>query len=161
VRRAPFAAAAVVLVLGGCGEDRYGSSSTSGGTTLAQPAPPKGPTGSVKVTEVDFRLKPASIRVDRPATVTIHLRNRGKTDHALAVEGPHGETETAPIGPRESATMTVKLDKAGTYEWYCPVDDHKGKGMKGQIVVGKGAAEKGDKGGGSKPGEDDGGSGVY
>jgi len=30
----------------------------------------------------------------------------------------------------------VTLPKAGTYEIYCPVDGHKGLGMKGTITVG-------------------------
>ena len=39
------------------------------------------------------------------------------------------------LQPGQSDTIKVKLNKAGSYEWYCPIDSHKQMGMKGEITV--------------------------
>ncbi|MEA2255744.1 MAG: Copper binding protein plastocyanin/azurin family, partial [Solirubrobacteraceae bacterium] len=42
--------------------------------------------------------------------------------------------------------LTVDFAKKGTYEWYCPIDGHRGRGMEGKIAVAGGG---GGGGGGS------------
>jgi uncharacterized cupredoxin-like copper-binding protein len=64
------------------------------------------------------------------------VRNVGQIAHALEIEGNGVEQETEAIQPGSSATLTVRLPKSGRYEMYCPIDGHKGKGMKGSIQVG-------------------------
>jgi uncharacterized cupredoxin-like copper-binding protein len=39
------------------------------------------------------------------------------------------------LQPGQSATLKVKLSKAGSYTWYCPIDNHKQMGMVGKITV--------------------------
>jgi len=78
------------------------------------------------------------------------VRNAGETVHALEVEGPGGEVETDRIKPGSSTTLNADLDEAGRYEWYCPVGDHKDRGMKGEITVaGGGGQQKEDREAGS------------
>ena len=48
----------------------------------------------------------------------------------------------AVLQPGQSDTLKVKLNKPGSYEWYCPIDNHKQMGMKGEITVGAGGASK-------------------
>ena len=63
--------------------------------------------------------------------------------HALEVEGPTGEVETADLGPGESADLAVDLSEDGEYEIYCPVGDHRDRGMEGTIAVGAGGGGAG------------------
>jgi uncharacterized cupredoxin-like copper-binding protein len=136
--RLAAAAAALGLVVAGCGESRRASSSTN--TAPAQSTTPKSAAPGVAVTEREFSLSPADLEVPKAGTIRISIRNAGGVEHALEVEGPHGESRAGPIAPGGSATLRVVLDKPGRYEWYCPIDDHKGKGMRGTIVVAGGRA---------------------
>jgi plastocyanin len=85
----------------------------------------------------EFVLDPASVSLD-PGTVTFHVVNSGSVVHALEVEGPTEEVETADLQPGESADLTVDASQAGEYEMYCPIDGHREQGMEGTLVVGGG-----------------------
>ena len=160
-RRALAAAlAAFALTLGACGEDDEGRVDVSGGTDTAgtsttgtstgKAAPSGAPTATVKVSETEYALSPANPSVDAAGVVQFEVTNDGKVDHALEVEGPNGEVETETISPGKKATLKADLGKAGRYEWYCPIGDHKDRGMKGEITVaGGGGDEKEDKEAGS------------
>ena len=133
------ALAIAALTLGACGEDRSASVSTE-----TDPPPPRRPAtparppeapATVAVTLDEYRLEPARIRVDRPAALAITVRNRGVRRHALAVEAPAGEGRTRVLARGEKAELTVELDEPGRYRWYCPVDGHARRGMRGSIEV--------------------------
>ena len=137
------AAAATALALGGCGEDRDAADKTD---TQVRPQPPARPADATfAVAEKEYKLSPAGARLDRPASVEIHISNEGRKKHALAVEGPHGLQATTPLRPGADAVMTVKLDRPGRYVWFCPVGDHRSRGMRGAIVVKKSAGSKAPK----------------
>jgi uncharacterized cupredoxin-like copper-binding protein len=53
------------------------------------------------------------------------------------------EAKTPTIQPGKTATLKVDLKKNGAYEWYCPVDGHRQKGMEGKLSVGSGGASGG------------------
>ena len=109
-----------------------GSSSEEGATQGA-------PTGqAVPIGEMEFSLDPSSVQVNQAGTVTFTVTNNGTIDHAFEVEGQGVEEETETIAPGESAELTVDLSKTGSYEIYCPVDDHRAKGMEGTLTVGAG-----------------------
>ena len=84
----------------------------------------------------EFKLDPAVVSIDTPGTYTFKAVNDGQYVHALEVEGHGVEEETEDIQPGESAEFTVDLKEAGDYELYCPVDDHRAKGMDGSVDVG-------------------------
>ena len=65
---------------------------------------------------------------------TIVMTNPSSTKHAIAVEGHGIDKDGKTVGKNKTSRVTVTLKK-GTYEFYCPVDGHKGAGMKGKIVV--------------------------
>jgi len=141
--RRPWAAAlAAALALGACGEDRSGSTSTETTPAPAAPAPPpprvESPRAKVTVAEGDYRLEPARIRVNRPATLEIKVRNTGAVRHALTVDAPAGEAETKPLEPGATTMLRVELDRPGRYRWYCPIGDHAKRGMRGSISVARG-----------------------
>jgi plastocyanin len=139
VRAAALLAAA--LALGACGEDRGDSVSTETAVATPRPAradkPQAAPPAEVSVSEDEYLLEPARIRVDRPATLAITVRNRGRRGHALAVGTPAGERRTRTLARGESARLTVELDEPGRYRWYCPVPGHARRGMRGSIAVAK------------------------
>jgi uncharacterized cupredoxin-like copper-binding protein len=147
-RRPAILAAAGLLALAaaGCGEKREAG---TGSTTPVKQA--TGPAvATVKVSETEFKLDPSSPQVAKEGVIEFDVKNDGATEHALEVETPEGGLETESIAPGKSATLKADL-KAGTYEWYCPVGDHKDKGMKGEVIVaggGSGSPEDDEGGGG-------------
>src|ERR671923_532482 len=118
-------AVVALLTWSACGSDDGGGGSAGGGETI-----------EVKAT--DFAFDPSTITVDQAGSVTFHLVNDGKTEHALEIEGNGVEEETDTIAPGETVDLTVDL-KEGEYEMYCPVDGHRDLGMEGTVQIGAGA----------------------
>jgi plastocyanin len=120
--------ALAAVLLPACGEE-----STPDG------ASPNGAgTGGGEIVELalsEFALEPASFSLE-PGSYTFHVVNDGSAVHALVVDGPSGEVETADIEPGASADLDVDLSEPGEYEIYCPVGGHRGQGMEGTITVG-------------------------
>ena len=145
---AVVAVALLAAAASGCGEKREAGTGTGSEGTATQASGPA--TGTVKVSETEYKLDPASPKVAKAGTISFEVSNDGSTEHALEIETPSGELQTKPIEPGKSTTLKADL-KAGTYEWYCPIDGHKDKGMKGEIVVAGGG------GGSSTTPEDNGG----
>ena len=138
----------MALVGTGCGSDDSGSSGSSGGSTSSSSASSAG-ANAVRISETEFKLDPADAKVAKAGKVTFEVRTDGKIVHALEVEGPGDEAETDSIDPGRSATLTVDLSKAGTYEMYCPIGNHEAMGMKGKVIVaggGSGSPASEDKG---------------
>jgi len=126
------AVTALGLALAACGESRQNAGSTS--TGLAPPA--TAGNARLTVSETEFSLAPAQARIAKAGMVTITARNRGTIQHALAVHASGGQVRTATIAPGGSAGLTVDLKTPGSYSWYCPLDGHRARGMRGTIVVG-------------------------
>ena len=119
------------LLLAGCGsddgDDEGGDS--SGGQT-------------VEVVATEFAFDPADVSVDEAGETTFTVSNEGEFPHALEIEGNGIEEETDELAPGESGSVTVDLEP-GEYELYCPVGDHRDRGMEGTLVVGGGATAGG------------------
>ncbi len=105
--------------------------------TADEEAAPSGDATVVEVALSEFAIEPSAIAVE-PGSYTFHVVNEGGAVHALEVEGPSGEVETAELGPGESADLTVDLAESGEFEMYCPVGDHRDRGMEGTITSGGG-----------------------
>ena len=152
------ALAPLAIAAGGCGgDDNEGTTAgtpPSAGNGGGKPATGGGAAPSqVNVSETDYKLDPADPTV-KAGTVTFNVTNDGQVTHSLEVEGPGEESELdQDLAPGQSGTLKVDLSNPGTYEWYCPVDDHKGLGMKGEITVSGGG------GGSSSSGSSSGSSG--
>ena len=118
--------AALALAAVGCGGDDDSSSSSSssgggGGETLTVTADPS---GAIAWDKDSLSAKAGS--------VTLKIVNESNTPHAIEVEGNGVEEETKTVTGGD-AEVTVDL-KAGTYEYYCPVAQHK-QTMKGTLTV--------------------------
>jgi plastocyanin len=143
MRRFAVVAVAPLLlaVAAGCGSSSSSSTKSSSTpaaapTTTAAATPASGP-HTIAVGETEYKLTPATPSA-KSGTVTIVARNNGKITHAIEVEGggPGGkDAKSSTIAPGQTTTLKVDLKPGKTYEWYCPIDGHKGLGMKGTITV--------------------------
>jgi plastocyanin len=125
--------ASLLVVVAGCG-----SSSDEGEDEDGAPAAP--PVRTITITETEYKLDPSSVDLDKPGTYAFEVVNDGGVAHALEVEGEGLEEETDTIDPGGRATLTVTLE-GGSYELYCPIGDHKDRGMEGKAVVAGGSGQ--------------------
>ncbi|CAN5771668.1 hypothetical protein BH20GEM1_BH20GEM1_13170 [soil metagenome] len=89
----------------------------------------------VEIEATSYAYSPASITV--PAgTIRFVIHNGADIVHGFEVEGQGMEEEIAEIQPAATDSLTVTFEEAGTYEIYCPVDDHEQRGMVGSLEVG-------------------------
>ena len=130
----------VPLPLASGGGGGSGSNASSGTTTNASAPATASSSQTVTVGEQEFSIMPSSISLTKTGTYTFKVTNNGQIGHALEIEGHGAEQRTSMIEPGKTATLQVDLAKAGSYEVYCPIDDHKNKGMKASLTVGGSAA---------------------
>jgi plastocyanin len=93
--------------------------------------------GALEIVLTDFAVEPATGSLD-PGTYTARVTNEGDVVHALKVDGPTGETESAQLQPGQSVELELDLSEAGEYELTCPVGDHRDRGMEAALAVGGG-----------------------
>jgi uncharacterized cupredoxin-like copper-binding protein len=139
MRTLAFIAAApiAVLALAGCGSSSGSSSETGAvGATM-------GGGKRVDVSAQEFAFDPGTLQIHKPGTYTFVLTNNGTLEHALEVEGQGVEEELEPVTPGSSGQLTITFSKTGTYEFYCPIDGHRDKGMEGTLTIGAASAGAG------------------
>ncbi len=91
-----------------------------------------------KPSEFGFKL---STKTVKHGSVTFKVTNGGAIPHTFKLcSSPKGGSAnacagkaTAMISPGKSATLTVTLPSAGTYEYLCTVPGHAAGGMKGDL----------------------------
>jgi plastocyanin len=126
LRAAAALAALLALVTAACGP--------------AGPAGPAGPQASaggarqitVIASEMTFNPATVEVRVGEPARVT--LTNRGVVEHNWQVR-LGGEGVSIDAGPRQSASTTLIVPAAGTYDVVCSLPGHAEAGMRGTLVA--------------------------
>ena len=131
----------LAIVAAGCGGDDDSSSSSSGSDTATteQSSGGGGSGGAAQTLKISadpggaLKFDKSSLTA-KAGKVTIVMDNPSSLPHAVEIEGNGVEEEgdTVEKGGVSKATATVK---AGTYEFYCPVDGHKQAGMKGTLTV--------------------------
>jgi plastocyanin len=122
MRTALVALALVALVAAACqAEDE---------TTGATPAPGD---HFVNVTLTEHAIE---LPDSAPAgEVSFQLRNDGDMDHRFAIEGNGVEDAIrVAISPGATETWTIELEP-GTYTVWCPIGDHRERGMEAQIEI--------------------------
>ena len=83
------------------------------------------PTETVQLTEYAIQM-PDTLP---SGTSTLNIANAGKEAHGFMIQGPGYEAGLPePLMRGDTRELTVML-KPGTYNVWCPVDGHKGKGM--------------------------------
>jgi len=141
-------AIAVAVPLAGCGggDDNSSDSTDTAQTTSksygSEPAESTQSAGGSGGTSQTLQLAAdpnGAIAYDKTSLTTkagkstIDFENASSVPHAVEVEGNGVEEETKTV---VGGKATLPLDlKPGTYEFYCPIDDHKEEGMKGVLTV--------------------------
>ena len=134
-----LAAAAVLatvgLGLGACGggdDDTEGSGYETNESKVTAPSAVGGSGSKIEVAGKEFSFSPATLTLKAGQVSPIVLKNTGSIEHDLTVDGA-GFKVTVPAGG--SGDKELKLDKPGTYEFFCSVAGHKDAGMKGELTV--------------------------
>lgn len=128
---------ALAIVVAGCGGDDNSSDSGSGGYGSGG----GGDSGGGKAQTLKLSADPGgALKFDKSSLsakagkVTVVMDNPSDLPHAVEVEGngveKSGETVTKGGVSKVSANL-----KPGTYEYYCPVGNHKAAGMEGTLTV--------------------------
>jgi uncharacterized cupredoxin-like copper-binding protein len=100
-----------------------------------------GPRGShvtrtIQVTETEYRIQLPALKKLPQGTYTFVVKNAGKIEHNLVVQGPRVSGASTPlIEPGQTAKVVVSLTE-GNYGLYCSVDGHRKLGMNAQLSVG-------------------------
>jgi plastocyanin len=133
----------LAILAAGCGgdDDSSGSSSSSSDTSTSEQSSGGGGGGGGAAQTLKISADPGgALKFDKSSLtakagkVTIVMDNPSSLPHAVEIEGNGVEEEgdTVEKGGVSKATATVK---AGTYEYYCPVDGHRAAGMEGKLTV--------------------------
>ncbi len=146
------ALAALALIVSACGSDDEDDGGSSGGESTKQSSGATGggaydagggadDTGGGGASALKLTADPGgALKFDKteltakPGKVKIVMDNPSDVPHAVEIEGNGVEEETDTL-TGGSADVTVDL-KAGKYEFYCPVGNHKDAGMEGTLTVG-------------------------
>lgn len=142
-------AAAAALAVAGCGDDEETDTAAQEETT--EQTDTGGGESTVEVSGVEYAFEPPDPTVEEDGQISIEFTNDGQIQHALEIEELEESTETIEGG--QSTTLTTSLD-SGDYTIYCPVGDHRERGMEGTLTVGGGGGG-GDDDSGSDDGSDD------
>lgn len=87
-------------------------------------------TFNIKGSNYSFDLK--EIKVKQGQTVRIIFSNEGGMHDWVLNEF---NARTPQINSGQTSTIEFVADKAGTYEYYCSVGNHRAMGMKGVLIV--------------------------
>ena len=128
-------AAVAALALAGCGSDNKESTSTPAATATEAPASSGGGGETLKLSADASALKFDKTELTAKAgKVTLSMANPSDIPHAVAIEGNGVDVDGKTVQKGGTSTASADL-KAGTYEFYCPVDGHKAAGMEGKLTV--------------------------
>ena len=114
-----------VVVISGCGGGSGNSTSTAGSTEA--PAGDK-----IAVLGKEFSYDPPTLTLKAGQPFTIVLKNTGSIEHDITVDEAKFKLTVPGNNTREKG---LKVDKPGTYEFYCSLPGHKSAGMKGELTV--------------------------
>jgi uncharacterized cupredoxin-like copper-binding protein len=110
------------------GNETSTEATTTAGTTTTTAAP-----ASITATETEFKI--ALPKSTLPAgSYSFDVKNDGKIEHDLVIEGNGVDEKTPLIEAGDTATLKVDL-KPGTYDVYCSVPGHKQAGMDIKLTV--------------------------
>jgi plastocyanin len=137
----------LAIVAAGCGGNDNSSSSGSGSSgssssssdTSTTKQSSSGGGGAAQTLKISadpgggLKFDKSSLTA-KAGKVTIVMDNPSSLPHAVELEGNGVEAkgDTVTKGGVSKATATVK---AGTYDYYCPVDGHRAAGMEGKLTV--------------------------
>ena len=95
------------------------------------------PATKMEVTAKDFTLSPDRLVVTRSQNIDLTMINEGAASHGLVLKLPDAEVKFSdPVEPKNQRTLSFRApDRAGEYEIYCPMGNHRERGMTATLVV--------------------------
>jgi uncharacterized cupredoxin-like copper-binding protein len=135
--RALAAVGVVAVIAAGCGSAAAKTSTPVSAAPAAGAGPssnaPASATISAKLTEFHIALSRDDLKA---GTYTFAVTNAGHTVHSLEIDGPGVSDRALPknLDPGQTGRLTVTL-KAGKYDVFCPVGNHKMLGMNLELTV--------------------------
>ncbi len=92
-----------------------------------------GETQEVTLDASEFKFSPATLTFKKGQAVRLTLKNVGKMPHDWVVDELGVRTKVIPSGDTDTIEFTP--EKAGTFEYYCSVGQHRANGMFGKLTV--------------------------
>ncbi len=81
----------------------------------------------------NFKFAPNNITVNKGDKVKVVFKNVGGMPHDFTIDELDVKSKTITVGNTDTVEFTA--DKAGSYEFYCSVGQHRANGMKGTLTV--------------------------
>jgi uncharacterized cupredoxin-like copper-binding protein len=110
-----------------------GPKTTTKATTTTATTTTTSAATSVPVSETEFKITLPKTTL-AAGSYSFEVKNDGKIDHDLVVQGNGVDAKTPTISPGKSSTLKVDL-KPGTYDVYCSIPGHKQAGMDLKLTV--------------------------
>lgn len=89
-------------------------------------------TKEVTISASNFKYTPSLINVNKGDKVKVILKDNGGM-HDLFIDGYDVKTKVIESGQEDSIEFVA--DKAGTFDFWCTIGNHKAMGMVGKLVV--------------------------
>lgn len=90
---------------------------------------------TIEVTATDFKLVAEPVDGLIPADYLVVLRNDGATAHSLAIRGPGVDEATRQLKPEKDTVDLQARLSPGSYVLWCPVGDHRERGMEVDLLI--------------------------
>ena len=139
MRRLTILLVGATLAVAGCGGDDEEPSS-AGSDSTPTPTATEAASGGGGGENLALAADPSALKFDKTeltakaGKVTITMDNPSDIPHNVEIEGNGVEAEGETVGKGEKSVATADL-KAGTYDFYCAVGNHRGAGMEGKLTV--------------------------
>ena len=106
-----------------------------GGHVRTEATPLANGSNLITIEAGNYKFMPNEIRVARPGTLVLEIKNISGSEHNFTLKNPRGEVlKNLNIRSKDTAISNVDLEP-GTYQFYCNKRFHTKLGMKGQIIV--------------------------
>jgi plastocyanin len=126
---------ATALAITGCGggEEKATPTSSPKATPTSTPQESAGAVLSLQADKSQLKFDKSALSA-KPGKVTIVMKNPSTLPHDVAIEGNGVDVKGKTVNQGGTSTATATL-KAGTYTFYCSVDNHRQAGMEGTLTV--------------------------